>query len=417
MFESFFPKPKLALIAAFVWFAVGLAVWFTIAPDLQAWLGMQARPGTPPDDLSYFITPDNIFFYAYFLTFLISFGVFWTIIGGDHPWKRWSIWGSIYITFFTYFSVDTSVAITYWRGPFYNMIVEALNKPGTVSQAEIYYGAFKFFQIASVSITAAVFTLFFTSHYLFRWRNAMTDYYYDRWTKVRHLEGASQRIQEDTMRFSRTVEGLGTSLIGSFMTLIVYLPLLATLSENVKELPIIGEIPHPLMFAAIFWSIFGTLLMIVAGIKLPGLEFQNQRVEAAYRKELVYGEDSPERAEPVTVRELFSNIRKNNFRMFWHYSYFNFFRYLYLQTDNIFPILILVPSFAAGVITFGAFQQIRDAFGNVTSSFQYLVNSWPTMIELISIYKRLQAFEAAMNDEPLPSLDQKFIESGGEEKV
>ena len=56
------------------------------------------------------------------------------------------------------------------------------------------------------------------------------------------------------------------------------------------------------MIAAIGWSIFGTALLAVAGIKLPGLEFRNQRVEAAYRKELVYGEDDAERAEPPTVR-------------------------------------------------------------------------------------------------------------------
>ena len=36
------------------------------------------------------------------------------------------------------------------------------------------------------------------------------------------------------------------------------------------------------------------------------------------------------------------------------------------------------------------------AFGQVTISFQYLVNSWPTIVELLSIYKRLQAFEATL---------------------
>ena len=31
------------------------------------------------------------------------------------------------------------------------------------------------------------------------------------------------------------------------------------------------------------------------------LEFKNQRVEAAYRKELVYGEDHADRAQPPTI--------------------------------------------------------------------------------------------------------------------
>ena len=43
----------------------------------------------------------------------------------------------------------------------------------------------------------------------------------------------------------------------------------------------------------------------------------------------------------------------------------------------------------------GIWQQISTALSQVSSSFQYLVSSWPTSVELLSIYKRLRAFEAA----------------------
>ena len=55
-----------------------------------------------------------------------------------------------------------------------------------------------------------------------------------------------------------------------------------------------------------------------AGIKLPGLEFKNQRVEAAFRKELVLGEESLERADPPSLINLFSNVRRNYFRIYFH---------------------------------------------------------------------------------------------------
>ena len=165
----------------------------------------------------------------------------------------------------------------------------------------------------------------------------------------------------------------------------------------------------PLFTAALIWSVFGTLLLAVAGIKLPGLYFRNQRVEAAYRKELVYGEDDAGRAQPPTLRELFGNVRRNYFRLYFHYFYFNIVRYSYLQADNIFVYLILVPTIAAGKITFGILQQILTAFGQVSSSFQYLVNSWTTIVELQSIYKRLAAFEAAFEKRPLPQLDQAYL--------
>jgi peptide/bleomycin uptake transporter len=41
----------------------------------------------------------------------------------------------------------------------------------------------------------------------------------------------------------------------------------------------------------------------------------------------------------------------------------------------------------------------------VRTSFQYLVNSWSTIVELISIYQRLRGFEAKIHDEPLPSIE------------
>ena len=50
-------------------------------------------------------------------------------------------------------------------------------------------------------------------------------------------------------------------------------------------------------------------------------------------------------------------------------------------------------------------QQIIRAFGRVEGSFQYLVKSWTTIVSLISIYKRLRAFEALMRDEPLDVIE------------
>ena len=74
---------------------------------------------------------------------------------------------------------------------------------------------------------------------------------------------------------------------------------------------------------------------------------------------------------------------------------------------------MLIPTIAAGAITLGLMNQIIRAFSEVTSSFQYLVRSWSTIIDLISVFKRLQAFEAAFKGEPLPDLDRAYIASGG----
>jgi peptide/bleomycin uptake transporter len=144
------------------------------------------------------------------------------------------------------------------------------------------------------------------------------------------------------------------------------------------------------------------VVLAFTGILLPGLEFNNQRVEAAYRKELVYGEDDPARASPPVAQSLFMNVRRNYFRLFFHYLYFDVVKWSYLQVSVLVPLIALGPTVVAGVITLGVMQQISRAFDKVTESFQYLVYSWSTIIELLSVYKRLRAFEARLHDTPPP---------------
>ena len=97
------------------------------------------------------------------------------------------------------------------------------------------------------------------------------------------------------------------------------------------------------------------------------------------------------------------------FRLYFHYMYFNVGRSFYFQADNIIGYFILVPTIAAGAITFGILQQILTAFGQVSNSFQLIVNAWPTVIELISIHKRLWAFESVLKGTDLPQIDQDFL--------
>lgn len=417
MFQSFFPKPKLFFLSFVGWSAICMGIWYGFGTQISTAIGLGVAPDAAPViGLGYFTTQDFIWFYLFYAVAVAIFSAFWFMFA-PHRWQYWSILGSALILLVTYLGVQVSVALNNWRGPFFDAIQNALSQDAAapaVSSADLYNYIWQFLTIAMFAVAMFVATRFFVSHYIFRWRTAMNDYYMSRWPEVRHIEGASQRVQEDTMRFAGIAEGLGVSIVDAVMTLIAFLPVLAALSVHVTTLPVIGEIGSPLLVMAIFWSLFGTFLLIVVGIKLPGLEFRNQRVEAAYRKELVYGEDNAERAQPKSVSDLFGDVRKNYFTLYFHYLYFNIARSFYLQADNVFVYVLLIPTIVAGKITFGILQQILSAFGQVANSFQYLVNSWTTIIELISIYKRLAAFEAAFVDAPLPEIDRKWLEKAEE---
>ncbi len=313
-------------------------------------------------------------------------------------WLLWSYPGGAVILFSTWYKVELDVKINEWFGKFYDLIQKALSKPQSITMDEYLAQLATFGEIAGLYVFIAVMTDFLIKHYVFRWRHAMNDYYTAHWHTVRDIEGASQRIQEDTMRFARMVEGLGVSFMRSVMTLIAFLPILWGLSAQVKELPWIGPVDHSLIWVAILFALAGTVALALVGIKLPGLEFQNQRVEAAYRKELVYGEDNADRAEASHLQVLFHDVRRNYFRLFFHYLYFDVARWSYLQFGVLVPYIALAPSIVAGAFTLGVMQQIVRAFGRVESSFQYLVNSWTTIVELMSVYKRLRAFEVQIRE-------------------
>ena len=409
MFKSFFPNPKFFFLSVLIWASICVAVWFIFNENLNQFFNIDSNDKEPIIGLGHFYEPSFLLFSAYYFTSILIFALFWFKCS-PHKWQYWSILGSGFIMFSTYFSVQVSVAINNWRRPFFDSVQNALTpeKNVTVTQGDLYSLLLIFTEIAFLALVVYVITRFFVSHYVFRWRTAMNDYYTSHWKKLRKVEGASQRIQEDTMIFARIVEGLGVYMVDSIMTLFAFLPLLWGLSANVTTLPIVGEIPAPLMTAIIFWSIFGTILLAVVGIKLPGLEFKNQRVEAAYRKELVYGEDHENRAEPLTLKELYQNLQKNYFKLYFHYLYFNIARSLYIRADNVFSYFILIPTIVAGKITFGLLQQILSAFSQVSSSFQYLINSWSTIVELLSVHKRLNAFEATLNNEELSEIETEF---------
>jgi peptide/bleomycin uptake transporter len=402
MFLSFFPRPRLFFLSAALWASLCVVAWYAAGRPLGARLGF-GPPAQPVIGVALFWSRPFLWFDLYFAAAVALFAGAWRL-AAPHPWWRWSVLGSALILYVTYVQVEVAVGINTWYGPFWDMVQAALSHTAHVTAAQYYGQLATFLGLALLAVTVGVLTSFFVSHYIFRWRTAMNDFYVRHWAELRHIEGAAQRIQEDTMRFSTTTEDLGVSFVNSVMTLIAFVPVLIRLSAHVTRMPLVGDVPNALVWAAIIWSAFGTGFLAMVGIKLPGLQFRIQRVEAAYRKELVYGEDDAGRASPPTLGGLFRGVRGSYFTLYFHYVYFNVARILYLQVDAIFSIVVLGPSVIAGAITFGLLNQITGAFDQVRGAFQYLVTSWSTIVELQSIYKRLRAFEAVIGKGPPPAL-------------
>ena len=311
--------------------------------------------------------------------------------------KKWFLWawiGSFIILSSLWVQVVIDVKINEWFGVFYDMIQKALAEPNAVSIEEYFGSLFSFITLAGMYIAVYVAISFFTAHFLFRWRTSMVEWYHSVYDKARKIEGASQRVQEDTIKFTRIMEGLGTSLIESIMILIQFVPILFGLSVGIPIF-FFGDWEYGLIVGALIWTIGGTVFLIVLGLilRLVGVEYDLQKQEAAYRKILVIAEDN-ETVRPKRIDELFDDVRKIHYLSYLRYLYFNIGRIAYLQANVLSAYVFLAPAIVAGVVTLGVMQQIIRAFGRVEGSMQYLLKAWPTIIELASVYTRLREFEA-----------------------
>lgn len=315
----------------------------------------------------------------------------------NKKWFGWSIYGTLAVIAVNWLRVGIDVELNYWNGEFYDLIQAALVAPNSVSIVDFKNTIIDFFKLTSVYVVMSVVVDYFVRHWIFRWRCAMNEHYISHWPLIRNIEGSSQRIQEDTMRFAKLIEDLGISVLRNFMTLATFVPLLWELSKKVKTIPFFGEVEHSMVIIAVVTSFGGMAFLMYVGRKLPGLEYNNQRVEAAYRKELVLGEDDHERASPKIVKELFSNVRNNYFNMYRGYLMFDSFSSAYGKYSELTVYIFMSPTILQAAITLGVLKQITSSYSRVEGSLRFLIRRWSSCVELMSIYKRLRAFESQID--------------------
>ena len=307
----------------------------------------------------------------------------------SRQWALWAYGGGLLLLISVWSQVQLLVELNSWYKDFWDLLDDAVNQ----DIAEFWAALIVFGQLASIYVSIATLSSFLGAHYTFRWRQAMTFDYLPRWQKIeKEIEGSSQRIQEDTREFAAIVENLGLEAFESVLKVISFGPILWVLSEHVTIPPFEG-VPGSLFWLALAICTGSVLISYLVGIKLPGLEYNNQRVEAAFRKQLVYGEDDKKHADIPVLTELFIGIRLNYFRLFLHTAYFNLWRNFFLQSVVLIPIILIGPGLFSGKILIGTLMQVINAFDRTFDGFSVLIRSWTTITKLLSVIKRLKEFE------------------------
>ncbi len=331
----------------------------------------------------------------------------------SRKWFWWAYGGCLFILALLYGQVLLSLRLNTWYGQFYSLCQKATEH----NVSEFYACLILFGKIAAPYIVLIAITNFFTRHYAFRWREAMTFNYLPKWRNVpEKIEGESQRIQEDTKLFANIVESLGLEAVRATMNLIAFIPLLWQLSKHVnvpafihgtprqifdeagKFVTTINYLPGSLVWVALLTSIGGMAISWFVGVRLPKLQYRNQVVEAAFRKELDLAEEDKARYGSMpTLTELFAGIRFNYKHLFLHLTYFDTWLQTYLNLMAIVPFIVVAPNLFSGAILLGVMMQVSNAFDKVHSSFSLFIYNWTTITELRSIKLRLGEFQANLD--------------------
>jgi len=255
-----------------------------------------------------------------------------------------------------------------------------------------------FAEILIVYVPLATYAIWQTQRYVFNWREANTHFYLERWERsTQTIEGASQRLQEDLMKFGSTLQGLFTGFFSAVLILFAFIPVLWNLSEG---LPIWNGqiIPGFLVWAVLAISIGGTLISFLLGYPLPRLEYNNQVVEAKFRKKLVWSEDDVNHRMTQDLFPMFAAVKRNYYRLFNWYMAFGLWQTAFSLLVGNMAIILLADSYFAQLITFGVLIQVVQAFGRVENSLTFFIDRWTTIVEFQSVVKRLREFNKILDD-------------------
>ena len=313
---------------------------------------------------------------------------------------------------------------------FYSKFYDLLQKGGDVDppsgefedtyadyRAQVAKELWSFALIVTPLVSATPAAKWARSAWAFLWRAALMRSYLEAWDTQREpIEGASQRLHEDTQRFADGVEGCLITLLDAVFTLCVFTPILLQLSVEIASPVALGALSDAWLWAfAFFASLVGLTGAALLGQKLVGLEVSNQKVEALLRKDLVLLETTPavivgtrpssdDRYAAFLPQTYFRNtlesLQKNYFALFKHFGILNFWLSLFDQAMVIAPYAIAAPLvFAADPdrrITLGTLIKMSNSFEKVFASLSVIAENWGAINDFRSTYRRLREFEAKL---------------------
>ena len=289
--------------------------------------------------------------------------------------------------------------------------------------AQVTAELWNFALIVAPLVSASPAAKYVRSAWAFAWRLALMKAYLIAWdTKQEPIEGASQRLHEDSQRFATALEGCLITVLDALFTLVVFTPILVSLSQEIAPPFAMGIFSDVWLWGMAFTcSLVGLVGAVLFGQKLVGLEVANQRVEALLRKDLVLlettpamivgtesaaGAQSPTQQRQASFlpqayfKETLTSLWTNYFQLFKHFGLLNFWLALFDQIMVLAPYVIAAPLIFAEDpgrrITLGTLMKMSNSFEKVFGSLSIIAENWGAINDFRSTYRRLREFESKL---------------------
>jgi putative ATP-binding cassette transporter len=263
-----------------------------------------------------------------------------------------------------------------------------------VRLAILYVGVF------AATTAVSVFYRFCEERLGLLWRSwltkRVTTLYLDRGTYLRikesqEIDNPDQRIAEDIRAFTSTTLSFTLIFLNAILAAVSFSGVLWTIS--------------PLLFGvAVGYAALGTLMTVVLGRPLIGLNYAQSGREANFRAALIHVRENAEsvallRRENRLKMRLINRIDElvANFRRITSVNRdLSFFTTGYNYLIQIIPTLFIAPQFIRGEVEFGVITQSAMAFTQLLGAFSLIVNQFGSISSFAAVTARLGGFAEAI---------------------
>jgi vitamin B12/bleomycin/antimicrobial peptide transport system ATP-binding/permease protein len=305
--------------------------------------------------------------------------------------------------------VAIDVLINQWNNRFYNALQD---KDWDVFVRE--FGVF--IVLASCSVVLAVYQLYLNQWLQIRWRSWLTSHYLGEWLEGPNhyrmqLQGDAadnpdQRMTEDVKLFIERTMEIGVGLLSAIVSLVSFVVILWGLSAAAPLHLFGNEFPIPgyLVWGALIYAIFGTLMTQWIGSPLVNLDFEQQQREADFRFNLVRVRENSEQialmqgepAERERLMHRFGRVITNWYGIMSRTKRLTFFTQSYAQAAVVFPYALVAPAYFAGKVQLGGMMQTASAFDSVYKALSFFVSIYRKLAEWRAVVARLDGFEMSI---------------------